>query len=109
MEACRDLPVNLVYFHTLKPIDKALIERFRDTDILVVHDAYGLHEAISEVPALRMHYHGLPDAFCGWYGTVHDIRKRIGLDPAVDPRGRAGFTLAPFTRGAALGATGSER
>ena len=27
MEACRDLPVNLVYFHTLKPIDKALIER----------------------------------------------------------------------------------
>jgi transketolase len=29
-----------------------------------------------------MRYHGLPDAFCGWYGTVHDIRKRIGLDPA---------------------------
>ena len=54
MEACRDLPVNLVYFHTLKPIDKALIERFRDTEILVVHDAYGLHEAIAEVPALRM-------------------------------------------------------
>lgn len=81
MEACRDLPVNLVYFHTLKPIDKALIERFRDSEILVVHDAYGLYEAISEVPALRMRYHGLPDVFCGWYGTVHDIRKRIGLDP----------------------------
>jgi transketolase len=29
-----------------------------------------------------MHYHGLPDEFCGWYGTVHDIRKRIGLDSA---------------------------
>ena len=70
MEACRDLPVNLVYFHTLKPIDKALIEQFRDTEILVVHDAYGLYEAISEVPALRMRYHGLPDAFCGWYGTA---------------------------------------
>jgi len=82
MEACRDLPVNLVYFHTLKPIDKALIEQFRDTEILVVHDAYGLYEAISEVPALRMRYHGLRDEFCGWYGTVHDIRKRIGLDPA---------------------------
>jgi transketolase len=82
MEAVRDLPVNLVYFHTLKPIDKELIEQFRDTEILVVHDAYGLHEAIAEVSGLRMYYHGLPDAFCGWYGTVHDIRKRIGLDPA---------------------------
>ena len=82
MEACRDLPVNLVYFHTIKPIDRALIEQFRDTEILVVHDAYGLYEAISEVPMLRMRYHGLPDAFCGWYGTVHDIRKRIGLDAA---------------------------
>ena len=81
MDACRDLPVNLVYFHTLKPIDKALIGQFRDTEILVVHDAHGLYEAISEVPAMRMHYHGLPDEFCGWYGTVHDIRKRIGLDP----------------------------
>ena len=83
MDAVRDLPVNLVYFHTLKPIDKELIEQFKDTKILVVHDAYGLHEAISaEVPGLRMYYHGLPDAFCGWYGTVHDIRKRIGLDAA---------------------------
>ena len=110
MEACRDLPVNLVYFHTLKPIDKALIERFRDTEILVVHDAYGLHEAIAEVPALRMHYHGLPDAFCGWYGTVHDIRKRIGLDPA-GIRAAAQALLArrqsPAVR--PLARTGSER
>ena len=83
MEAVRDLPVNLVYFHTLKPIDRAMIEQFKDTTILVVHDAYGLHEAIAAaVPGMRMYYHGLPDAFCGWYGTVHDIRKRIGLDPA---------------------------
>jgi len=83
IEAVRDLPVNLVYFHTLKPIDRAMIEQFKDTNILVVHDAYGLHEAIAAaVPGMRMYYHGLPDAFCGWYGTVHDIRKRIGLDPA---------------------------
>jgi transketolase len=82
MEACRDLPVNLVYFHTLKPIDRPLIEQFRDTHILVVHDSYGLHEAICEVPGLKTYYHGLPDEFCGWYGTVHDIRKKIGLDPA---------------------------
>lgn len=109
MEACRDLPVNLVYFHTLKPIDKALIERFRDTEILIVHDAYGLHEAIAEVPALRMHYHGLPDAFCGWYGTVHDIRKRIGLDPA-GIRAAAQALLSrrsPAVR--PLARTGSER
>ena len=104
MEACRDLPVNLVYFHTLKPIDKALIERFRDTEILVVHDAYGLHEAIAEVPALRMHYHGLPDAFCGWYGTVHDIRKRIGLDPAGIRAAAQALLARHSPRGPTLGA-----
>lgn len=82
-EACRELPVNLVYFHTLKPIDKALIHRFRDTEILVFHDAHGLKEAIMEVPHLSLRHHGLPDQFCGWYGTVHDIRKQIGLDPAA--------------------------
>ena len=82
MEACQDLPVNLVYFNTLKPIDKEVIERFRHTRILVVHDAFGLREAISEVPDLVTSYHGLPDQFCVWYGTVHDLRKQIGLDPA---------------------------
>ena len=82
MEACQDLPVNLVYFHTLKPIDKELIARYRQTKIIVVHDAFGLHEAINEVPDLRTTYHGLPDQFCVWYGTVHDIRQKIGLDPA---------------------------
>ena len=80
MEVCADLPVNLVYFHTLKPIDKELIARYRHTKIIVVHDAFGLHEAINEVPDLRTTYHGLPDQFCVWYGTVHDIRKQIGLD-----------------------------
>jgi len=82
MEACADLPVNIVYFHTLKPIDHELIARYRHTKIIVVHDAFGLHEAINEVPDLRTSYHGLPDQFCVWYGTVHDIRKKIGLDPA---------------------------
>jgi transketolase len=82
MEACADLPVNLVYFHTLKPIDHELIARYRHTKIIVVHDAFGLHEAINEVPDLQTTYHGLPDQFCVWYGTVHDIRKQIGLDAA---------------------------
>jgi transketolase len=80
LDACRDLPVNLIYFTTIKPIDKALIQRFSHTRILVIHDAFGLHEAISEVPNLRTTYCGLPDQFCVWYGTVHDIRKQIGLD-----------------------------
>ncbi len=79
LEACQNLPVNLVYFHTLKPIDHEVIQRFKDTHILVFHDAFGLKEAISEVPELRVTAYGLPDAFCVWYGTVHDIRAEIGL------------------------------
>jgi transketolase len=81
-EAVDDLDVNLVYFHTIKPIDKQTVARFANTRILVVHDAFGLREAIHETPDLRTAYLGLPDEFCGWYGTVHDIRKRIGLDAA---------------------------
>jgi len=80
LEACRDLAVNLVYFHTLKPIDREVIRRFKDTEIVVVHDAFGLHEAIAEVPDLKMFYHGLPDAFFSCYGKLPDIRSSIGLD-----------------------------
>lgn len=80
MEACRDLDVNLVYFHTIKPIDKEIISRFKSSEILVLHDAFGLYEAICEVPNLSVSYHGMPDEFCTWYGTLHDVRKKIGLD-----------------------------
>lgn len=80
MEACRDLPVNLVYFHTIKPIDKTIIAKFKDTEIIVIHDAFGLYEAVCEVPNLSVSYHGLPDKFCSWYGTLEDIRKKVGLD-----------------------------
>jgi len=82
LEACKDLSVNLVYFHTIKPIDTEVLARFRHTQFLVVHDGFGLREAINEMPGIRTWYHGLPDQFCVWYGTVHDIRRRIGLDPA---------------------------
>jgi hypothetical protein len=81
LEACKDLSVNLVYFHTIKPIDTEVLARFRQTQILVVHDGFGLREAINEMPGMRTWYHGLPDQFCVWY-TVRDIRRRIGLDPA---------------------------
>lgn len=80
LEACKDLPVNVVYFHTVKPIDHELITKYADTKILVVHDAFGLREAIHEVPGLRSSYHGLPNAFCGWYGRLEDIRTKLGLD-----------------------------
>lgn len=79
-EACRQLDVNLVYFHTIKPIDKEIIDKFRDTKIIVIHDAFGLYEAISSVGCLSMLYHGLPNEFCGWYGTLPEIRKKIKLD-----------------------------
>jgi transketolase len=80
MKACRDLDINLVYFNTIKPIDKKVISRFKDTEILVIHDAFGLYEAVCEVPNLSISYHGMPDEFCSWYGTLNDIRKKIGLD-----------------------------
>jgi transketolase len=80
LEACKDLPVNVIYFHTIKPIDHELIAKYANTKILVVHDAFGLREAIHEVPGLRSSYHGLTDAFCGWYGKLEDIRTKLGLD-----------------------------
>lgn len=81
IEACSDLSVNLVYFHTIKPIDRQAIERFRGTKILVIHDAFGLYEAICEMGDLSVSYHGLPDKFLCTYGTVAQIRKEIRLDP----------------------------
>ncbi len=79
-EAVKDLHVNLVYFHTIKPIDHEVISRFSDTKILVIHDAFGLKEAISEVPGLNIHYHGLKDQFYCYYGTLPQIREKAGLD-----------------------------
>lgn len=82
LSACQDLPVNLIYFHTLKPIDRELLANFADTRILVIHDAFGLQEAIHEQQGLSVDYHGLPDEFCGWYGRLEDIRTKLGLDIA---------------------------
>lgn len=80
LEACEGVDVNLVYFHTIKPIDKEVILKFKNTRILVIHDAFGLYEAVCEVPNLSVSYHGIPETFCSWYGTLDDIRKKIGLD-----------------------------
>lgn len=80
MEACKELKVNLVYFHTIKPIDKELIRRFKNTEIVVIHDAFGLYEAVCQVGNLSVSYYGMQDDFCSSYGTVHDVRKKLGLD-----------------------------
>ena len=83
IEACQNLSVNLVYFHTIKPMDKEVIEKFRNTEIMVIHDAFGLYEAVCEVSDLSIASYGLPDKFCSWYGTLDDIRKKVGLDVAT--------------------------
>lgn len=80
LKATRDLNVNLVYFHTIKPIDRGVIMRFKDTEIIVIHDALGLYEAVCEVAGINVRFHGLGDYFCNWYGTLDQIRKKVGLD-----------------------------
>jgi transketolase len=80
LSASSDLPVNILYFHTLKPIDGNLLERFADTKILVVHDAFGLFEAINAACSAKTEYHGLPDEFCCFYGALQDIRGKLQLD-----------------------------
>jgi transketolase len=78
--ACADLPVNILYFHTIKPIDGDLLGRFSGTRMIVVHDAFGLFEAINAACSAKTEYHGLPDEFCCYYGTLEDIRQKLGLD-----------------------------
>ena len=81
LEACRDLEVNLVYFSTIKPIDTEAIKAFRNTHIHVIHDAFGLYEAVGEVSGLSLTFRGVKDEFCCCYGNVHDIRRQLRLDP----------------------------
>ena len=80
LAACEGIDANLLYFHTIKPFDEELIGAYRDTRMLVVHDAFGLYEAVCGVSGVSARYHGLPDGFCSWYGTLRDIRKKLGLD-----------------------------
>lgn len=80
VEGCSDLPVNILYFPTLKPLDVPLLMKFTETELIVVHDAFGLFEAINSVGGVKARYHGLPDEFCCYYGALDDIRREIGLD-----------------------------
>ena len=78
-EAVKDLDVNLVYFHTIKPIDIELIEKYKDTNILVFQDVNGLYEAICEVFNLNVKKVGVGNEFYKNYGTVHDAREYFGF------------------------------
>lgn len=81
LEACKDMDVNLLYFHTIKPIDKKLIQNYSHTSLIIVQDSYGLQEAVCEVPGIKTFTHGTPTVFCNCYGTLADVRKSLQLDP----------------------------
>lgn len=81
LEACRDLDVNILYFHTLKPIDRKLIQLYSHTTFLIIQESYGLQEAVNEVPGINCFVHGTPGGFCNCYGTLADVRKTLRLDP----------------------------
>jgi transketolase len=87
VDACDGLAVNILYFHTIKPLDRQLLDRFAHTKLLIVHDAHGLFEAINAECASSSQYHGLPDGFCCYYGTLQDIRRQLKLDaPGIRKR-----------------------
>tara|TARA_R100000234_G_C5000265_1_gene180020 strand:- start:544 stop:1401 length:858 start_codon:yes stop_codon:yes gene_type:complete len=79
-EAAKWLDVNLLYFHTIKPIDKDLIQKYNNTNIIVFQDVNGLYEAINEVSEDKVKKFGIRDEFYTKYGDVNDARKYFGLD-----------------------------
>jgi transketolase len=80
LKAAEGLPINILYFHTLKPFDHGLIRRFAHTRLKVVHDSFGLFEAVCETAGVSVARLGLPDHWCCSYGTVEDVRRMAGLD-----------------------------
>lgn len=80
LAACREFSVNILYFHTIKPFDYCLLAEYRHTKLLVVEEAHGLHDAVAEAGEVLTRRHGLPDKFCGCYGTLEDVRSTFGFD-----------------------------
>lgn len=80
LKAAENLPINILYFHTLKPFDHELIRKFAHSRLKVVHDSFGLFEAVCETTGVSVARLGLPDRFCCSYGTIEDVRKMAGLD-----------------------------
>ena len=88
------LPVNILYFPTIKPLDAGVLARFAHTRLVVVHDATGLFEEVCEHATGPVTRIGLPDRFVSCYGTIQDIRREVGLDPEAIRAAVAG-SLAP--------------
>lgn len=82
LPAVEGLNVNVLYFSTIKPIDQALLAQFAHTHLVVVHDATGLFEEVCTHASGRVSHIGIPDRFISCYGTIQDIRREVGLDPA---------------------------
>jgi transketolase len=80
IEACRDLPVNVLYFPTIKPLDRDLLAAFGHTHLAVVHDSNGLFEEVCLGATHAVRHLGPPDRFVSCYGTTADIHRSIGLD-----------------------------
>jgi len=81
LPAVEALPVNVIYFSTIKPLDGELLSAYAHTRLVVAHDATGLFEEVCAHAAGPVARIGLPDRFVSCYGTIHDIRREIGLDP----------------------------
>jgi transketolase len=80
LPAVEALPVNVLYYSTIKPFDDELLRRYTDTQLVVVHDATGLFEQVCEHAAGPVTRIGLPDRFVSCYGTIQDVRREVGLD-----------------------------
>ncbi|GBF33426.1 transketolase [Desulfocucumis palustris] len=81
LEACKDLDVNILYFHTIKPIDSELIQLYSHTTFLIIQESHGLQEAVNQEAGVKSFAHGTPEGFCNCYGTLADVRKNLRLDP----------------------------
>ncbi|NDD29783.1 MAG: hypothetical protein EB084_16110 [Proteobacteria bacterium] len=80
LDACRELDVNVIYLHTIKPIDAPLLHAFAHTQMVVAHDAWGLHEAVTAIDGIQAWKIGLPDRFPDCYGKLENVRADMGLD-----------------------------
>ena len=79
-KAVEELPVNLIYFHTLKPIDEDLLNKFSKSKFLIVSDAFGLFEIICQtLNGSRIYNLTNVDQFADCYGNVEDVRHQFGL------------------------------
>ena len=80
LPAVEALPVNVLYYSTIKPFDAALLARYAHTRLVVVHDATGFVEEVCQRAAGPVTRIGLPDRFVSCYGTIQDVRREVGLD-----------------------------